>query len=87
MKTMRNAGEPLSGGRVDRRAADARAFRGTLLMVGLFTGVVLVNGVLALVLIEVLQALGWWPEPASEGAGDAARDVSTRLRARTAPAA
>lgn len=84
---MHDAGEPLSRGQVDRRAADARAFGNTLLMVGLFTGVVLVNGILALVLIEVLQALGWWPESASEDAGDAARDVSARLRVRAAAAA
>jgi len=77
---MRDAGEPLSRGQVDRRSADARALRNALFGVALFTGVVLINGVLAILLIEALQAIGWWPESASDGARDATGDMAVRLR-------
>jgi hypothetical protein len=82
VRDVRDNGEPVSRGQVDRRAAEARAFRNALFGVALFTGVVLVNGVLAILLIEALQALGWWPEPASEGARDATGDLAVRLRRR-----
>ena len=51
---MRDEGEPISRGQLDRRAADRRAF---------FTAAVLVNGILAILGIEALQALGVWPTP------------------------
>lgn len=71
---MRDGGEPLSRGQMDRRAADARAFRDTLLMVGLFTGVVLVNGILAVLLIALMHALGLWTPVAVETAFISADD-------------
>ena len=60
---MRDVGEPLSRGQLDRRAADRRALGNTLWFVAFFAVVVLVNGVLALLGIEVLQNLGVWPTP------------------------
>ena len=65
---MRDIGEPLSRGQVDRRAAEARALRDALLFVALFTGVVLVNGILAILFIALMQALGLWGPAASEAA-------------------
>lgn len=85
MTDMRDHGEPLSRGQLDRRAAEARALRNALFGVALFTGVVLVNGILFILLIELLQAIGWWPMPASEGVQDATTELSARLRPRVAP--
>jgi hypothetical protein len=84
---MRDAGEPISQGRRARPDPGPLELGDVLTLVALITGVLLFNGIFALLLIEVFRALGWLPEPASEGAGDAVRDVSARLRARTAPAA
>jgi hypothetical protein len=60
---MRDQGEPISRGQLDRAAAERRALRDALFVVGLFAGVVLVNGLLAILGIEVLQELGVWPTP------------------------
>ena len=60
---MRDDGEPISHGKLDRAAAERRAVRDALSAVGLFAGVVLVNGLLAILGIEVLQELGVWPTP------------------------
>jgi hypothetical protein len=79
-------GEPISRGQLDRRAAEARALRNALIGVALFTGVVLVNGILFILLIELLQTIGWWQVPASEGAQDAGTELSARLRGRVATA-
>jgi hypothetical protein len=68
VKIVRDAGEPLSRGQVDRRAADARALRDALLFVALFTGVVLINGILAILFIALMQALGLWTPVAVETA-------------------
>jgi hypothetical protein len=57
---MRDEGEPVSKGQIDRRAEDAKALRNALFAVVFFTGVVLVNGILAILLIALLQALGLW---------------------------
>jgi len=81
---MRDDGEPISRGQFDRRAAEARAFRNALFTVSLFAGVVLVNGILAILLIELLQAMGWWQVAASEGAKDATAELSARLCVRAA---
>jgi hypothetical protein len=51
-----------------------------------FSGVVLVNGILFILLIELLQAIGWWPVPASDGAQDATTGLSARVGVRVAPA-
>ncbi len=60
---MRDEGEPISRGQVDRRAADRRALGSTLWFVAFFTGAVLISGILAILGIEALQALGAWPTP------------------------
>ena len=60
---MRDKGEPISRGQLDRRAADRRALGNTLWFVAFFTAAVLVNGILAILGIEALQALGVWPTP------------------------
>jgi hypothetical protein len=80
-------GEPISLGRLVRRDAGPLELGDVLTLVAIIGGVLLFNGIVALLLIEVFQALGWWPESASEGAGDAARDMSARLRVRAAPTA
>ena len=77
---MRDDGEPISGGQLDRRAADGRALRNTLVGVVLFTGVVLVNGILAILLIELLQAIGSWEIPTSDGAPPATSELRGRMR-------
>jgi hypothetical protein len=50
-------GEPVSADRRDRRAAERRALRNVLFAVGLFAGVVLVNGLVFLLLLEVAKIL------------------------------
>ena len=60
---MRDEGEPISRGQLDRHAADRRPLGSTLWVVALFTAAVLVNGILAILGIEALQALGVWPTP------------------------
>ena len=60
---MRDEGEPISRGQLDRRAADRRALGNALWFVAFFTGAVLVNGILAILGIEALQDLGVWPTP------------------------
>lgn len=60
---MRDEGEPISCGQLDRRAANRRALGSILWFVALFTAALLVNGILAILGIEALQALGVWPTP------------------------
>jgi hypothetical protein len=69
MREIRDDGEPISAGRQDRQAAEARTLRDALFAVALFTGVVLVNGIVSILLIELFQAVGWW-----EGSRPAAVD-------------
>jgi hypothetical protein len=71
-------GEPIGRGQLDRRAAKARAFRGALFAIALFTGIVLVNGILAIMLIEFFQAIGWWEVSAAEGIHGVAAGFSGR---------
>ena len=77
---MRDDGEPISHGQLDRRAAEARALRDALFAVALFTGVVLINGILAILLIELFQTIGWWEVSASAGAQTASTELSGRLK-------
>jgi hypothetical protein len=60
---MRDEGEPISRGQVDLGAADVRALRSAVIGVAFFAVVVLVNGILAILGIEALQAIGVWPTP------------------------
>ena len=92
MKTMRDAGEPLSQGQVDRRAGEARALRDALLGVALFSGVVLVNGILAILFIGVMQALGLWGPVTTEDASvemfdEARSSLQALVRRSSAPIA
>ena len=72
-----------AAGQLDRKAAEARALRNALFAVSLFTGVVLVNGILAILLIELFQVIGWWEASAAEGARRDKRGVRP-LRVRAA---
>lgn len=72
---MSRDGEPLSRGRVDRRVVDGQALRDTVLFVAIFTVVVLVNGILAILFIALMQALGWWSPVAAEAASCSAEGV------------
>lgn len=83
---MDDEGEPIALGQVDRKAADALALRNTLFAVAFFGGVWLVNGILVILLIGLLQAIGWWEATTGD-----AQPVTTellsplllRIRART----
>lgn len=57
---MRDNGEPISHGHRDLRALERRALADALWFAGFFSGVVLVNGILAILLIELWRAIGWW---------------------------
>jgi hypothetical protein len=57
---MRDNGEPISRGQLDRRAAEIKALRDSLFVAAFFGGVVLINGILAILLIEFFQSIGWW---------------------------
>jgi hypothetical protein len=75
---MRDDGEPISRGQLDRRAADMRALRDSLLLAAFFGGVVLINGILAILLIGFLQSIGWWEVPPATG-GEGAAALSGRF--------
>ncbi len=61
-----------------RRALDDDA----VLVIGLFAGCVLVNGILAILLIELLQSLGLW-SPISGGEPTSMADWRPHLPGRT----
>ena len=82
MIDMRDDGEPISRGQTDLEAVEADAFKNTLFAVALFTGVVLVNGILAILLIEFMQAIGWWGVSAPEHGEGNTTELPGRLRAR-----
>ena len=65
---MRDAGEPLSRDLVDRRATEIRALSNALLGVALFSGAVLINGIVAILFIALMQALGMWGPATAEAA-------------------
>ena len=68
---MPDDGEPISGGQLDRRAAEMKALRDSLFAAAFFGGVVLINGILAILLIAFFQSIGWWevqPAGGAEGA-------------------
>ena len=74
---------PISPRRSDYRDPTAPTLRDYLFVLGLFAGVLLVNGILALLLIELFRAIGWWEPWTPEGAQGAATELSGRLRLRT----
>ncbi len=77
---MDDDGEPIGRGQLDRRAANGQGLQDAAYAIAVFTGVVLVNGILAILLIELFQVIGWWEASASESAHDAATELSRRLR-------
>jgi hypothetical protein len=52
MTPMRDEGEPTSQGRGERRGDEAKPFRDSLFAAAVFGGVVLINGILAILLIR-----------------------------------
>jgi hypothetical protein len=74
---MRDDGEPISRGQLDRRAAERRALRDSLFAAALFGGVVLI--------IEFFQSIGWW-EVQPAGGAEGAAALSGRLGRRVATA-
>lgn len=78
---MRDDGEPISRGQFDRRAADARALRDSVFAAAFFGAVFLINGILAILLIEFFQSIGWWEVPATESTHGAAI-LASRLQPR-----
>lgn len=75
---MRDDGEPIGRGQLDRRAADARALRDSLFAAAFFGGVVLIDGILAILLIEFFHSIGWW-EIQPTGGAEGAAALSGRL--------
>jgi hypothetical protein len=75
---VRDDGEPISRGQLDRPAAEMKALRDSLFVAAFFGGVVLINGILAILLIEFFQWIGWW-EVQPAGAGEGAAALSERL--------
>jgi hypothetical protein len=69
---MRDDGEPISRGQLDRRAAEIRALRDTLFVAALFGVAIVINRVLAILLIEFFQSIGWWEVKPAGGAEGAA---------------
>jgi hypothetical protein len=69
---MRDDREPISRKQPERRAAEMRTLRDSLFVAAFFSGVVLINGILAILLIEFFRSIGWWevqPAGGLEGAG------------------
>jgi hypothetical protein len=83
---MRDDGEPISRGQLDRRADEMRALRDSLFVAAIFGGAVLINGILAILLIEFLQAIGWWEIQPAAGAEGAAGLAGRFGRQAAAPA-
>ena len=72
-------GEPIGRGQLDRRSAEGQAFQEAVFATALFTWVVLVNGLLAIFLIELFQTIGCWEAAAVEGVDDATSHVSRQV--------
>lgn len=70
--------EPLA--RHDQRAAELGAFRDVLLFAAVFGGVVLINAILGLVLLEVFGTLEAQPTGPAEGAAAVSRRLGSRGR-------
>ena len=81
MRTGRDAGEPFSGGQIDRRDAEHGALRDALFFAVFVTGAVLVNGILAILFIALMQEIGIWAslQEATEDLADSTRIPDIRL--------
>jgi hypothetical protein len=84
LMTMPDDGEPISRGQLDRRAAEARALRDSLFAAAFFGGVLLINGILAILLIEFFQSIGWW-EVQPAGGSEAGAALLGRLGVTLSP--
>lgn len=85
---MRDDGEPISRGQLDRRAAEIKALRDSLFAAAYFGGVILINGILAILLIEFFQSIGWWeihPTGGAEGAAALSGRFGRRVAVLTEP--
>ena len=60
MSDLRGAGQPAGGSGRERSDAERRERRDVLIFLGIFGGMLLVNGLLTVAVIAVLEALGWW---------------------------
>jgi hypothetical protein len=86
VRSEREAGEPVSEGRVDRRATEARELRTALLGVAFFAAIVLVNAIVAIAFIALMQALGLWalaPAEAAFSSPDGVDELRTSLHSLT----
>lgn len=84
MNRIRDEGEPISDGRRDRRGADPGALRDALFAAAFFGGVVLINGILAILFIALAQAMGWWEAAEPGWIEDAALELGNRWQQRLA---
>ena len=82
MTAVTDMGEPMSRGRRDRWVMQRSALGGSLLPALLFTGVVLIGGILTILLIAWFQWMGWWAGSDYVNAEGAVLDVGGRLRPR-----
>jgi hypothetical protein len=73
-----DVGEPISSGRRDLRVVDRRAV-GDVIAFLVLAFVVLVNGILAILLIETFIGIGWWTR---EAVDEVAIDLAGRTRLR-----
>jgi hypothetical protein len=64
MTDRREDGAPVASHHDDQSAAERRARRDVLIFVGIFGGVLLINGLLTLLMIALVEALGWWDSTA-----------------------
>ena len=82
---MRNEGEPIGQGQLDRRVVSQHALRTSVLFAAVFGFVVLVNGLLLILLLGMCVELGWCelPLPAAE---DVIASPSALLRLPPIPA-
>jgi hypothetical protein len=71
-------GEPISRGQLDRHGAELTAIRESIFAVALFGCAILINGILAILLIDWCQSIGWWDIP-SAGGGEGTAELSGRL--------
>jgi hypothetical protein len=83
---MHDNGEPISRGQLDRRAADTRALRDSLFVAAFFGGAVLINGILAILLMQFFQSIGWWEVQPGAGAEGAAALLGRFGRPAASPA-
>ena len=78
MRRLVDAGEPVSSGRRDLRVVERKALADTLFAAGLFTLVVLVNGLLAILALGFMQAadlLSVSPEATEPTLADLSREL------------